>query len=590
MKTNRKGKKRKIWVWILPVLVVGVVVAALLLNPFGRTGETTFRTWTVSRGNLDSTITGSGTLQAEDVEKIDLPNGIVVSQVIAEAGDSVRKGDPLAALDPKSLADRAAYLSDQLAAFDKNISSRETSRYIYAPVKGRIKDLPVAKGDDVVGTSSERGALALISTDGLMRIEVTTDQSLSLNGEVTVKWSGASRTGTVAEKTPAGYVVTLTDKGTPYKKTAQIYSGETRVGEGVIEINAPIPVYGNGGTIRKIHREENSYVYVGTTLFTLDNAVESSSYRLAVSDRNEMARQLQTVLTYVNDPRVVATQDGLVGEVLVTVNQKVGEESGGSGGSQSDGAGATAGASGTAAAAVQSTAQSAAGDSAAADAGLTHAFSIHTGGAVKMIIDVDELDVDAALPGQEAIVTLDAFAGESCKAKVSHISKLGETSGNITTYPVELSLTYDERFLEGMNGSAVIMTKRVENVLLVPVAAIYEDGTGIYVRTLRDDKDETGTRVDITTGISDGMYAEVTGGLSENDVIRYENTGGSGQSGFGGFGGGPFGDGDPFRGGGNRGGDSSGSSDDDRSGSGSEGVRGVGNDGGTGNPFGGGGR
>lgn len=526
MQANKKGNKRKIWPWVLASVVVLVVAAVFFLSPMTRTTTVAFQTYTVSLGDLESTITGSGTLQTKDVENIDLPDSVLVSQVLVKAGDVITKGDTLATLDYESLVDRAAYLLDELATLDNNISNRETSQYVYSPVEGRIKYMPASEGDDVVGTISEQGALAIISTDDLMKIEITTEQELSQDSEITVKWSDTSKTGEVAQKTASGYVITLTDQGTPYKETAQVYDEGTLIGEGVIEINAPITVQGNSGTIKEVHHDVNAYVYVNSTLFTLKNAIVSTNYRLALAERNETAEQLHAVLIYINNPQIVATYDGLVSEVLISDNAETG--------------------SGNSTSTTGTSAQSATGASTTTGTGFSTAFVLHTGGAVKMFINVDELDVNSVILDQEVTVMLDAFEGESYPAKVAHISKLGTESGNITTYPVELSLDYNERFFEGMNGSAVIVVDRAEKVLVIPIAAIFEDSTGIYVHKVNGG---TLTRVDITTGVSDGVNAEVTSGLSENDVIQYVDTGSSSTEateGFGGLGAG----GNPIVGGG----------------------------------------
>jgi hypothetical protein len=321
-KANKKVKTRKIWPWVLISVVVLVAAAVLILYPTNKNTTEAFQSYTITRGNVESTITGSGTLQANDVVNIDLPDGILVSQVLVKAGDVIQKGDTLATLDYESLVDRAAYLSDELAKLDKNVSSRKTLQYINAPVEGIIKYLPVSEGSDVVGAIGEQGALALISTDGLMRIEIEADQELALDAEVTVKWSDTSKTGKVARKTATGYIITLTDKGTPYKVTAQVYDEDTFIGEGIIEINTPIAVYGNSGTIKKVHYSGNSFVSAGDTLFTLKDAMETNSYRLALTERNEMAEQLQAVLRYMINPQVIATTDGLVSEISIFDNTK----------------------------------------------------------------------------------------------------------------------------------------------------------------------------------------------------------------------------------------------------------------------------
>ena len=153
---------------------------------------------------------------------------------------------------------------------------------------------------------------------------------------------------------------------------------------------------------------------------------------------------------------------------------------------------------------------------------MTDAFVLLTGGAVKLAVDADELDIDSVALGQSASVTLDAYPGESFTATVSHISRIGTVNGSITTYPVEVTLGFDTRLLEGMNGSAVILTSTKENVPLIPVDLIIEDSTGTYVNV----KSASGAleRRDITTGLSDGINAEVTSGLVAGDQVWYQDT------------------------------------------------------------------
>jgi hypothetical protein len=51
-------------------------------------------------------------------------------------------------------------------------------------------------------------------------------------------------------KTPTGYLVTLTDNGTPYQAAAQVYDGETLLGEGTLDIHAPVAVLASGANHR----------------------------------------------------------------------------------------------------------------------------------------------------------------------------------------------------------------------------------------------------------------------------------------------------------------------------------------------------
>ncbi len=478
---DKKTKKKKAWVWIVAVVLVVVVLAALALRSVAASRNLVlYANYTVTRGDVETTITGSGKLASLDSLDVELPDDITVASVLVETGDTVAAGDVLATLDLASLSERAAALASELSTLDRQIKSRSTTGSVYSPVRGRIKYLPVAEGDDVLGAIAQYGALALISSDERMQVTIETDAALSLYSGVTVVWTDGSADGTIAQKTASGYVVTLSDDGTPYRQSAQVYADDTLVGEGLLDIHAPVAVYAAGGTIDNVRFSENDLVYANSKLFTLDNEPLTASYQQSLADRTEKAALYQSVLSYIADPRLIALADGVVSEISISADTKT-----------------------------------AAGD----DSGTAPALTLLTGGSVKMDVDVDELDINSVSLGQSVSVTLDAFPSETFDATVTHISKIGSTSGSITTYPVEITLDYDARLYEGMSGSAVILADSAENVLLIPIDAIYEDSTGVYVYVVPEDG-EAG-RVDITTGLSDGTYAEVTGGLQEGDVLQY---------------------------------------------------------------------
>ncbi len=480
---DKKKRKKRAWIWIIAVVLVIIVIAAMGLRAVAAGSNLVlYANYTVARGDVETTITGSGKLASSDNVDVELPDAITVDSVLVKSGDTVAAGDVLATLDLASLSDRAAALASELSSLDRQIKSRSTTGSIYSPVRGRIKYLPVISGDDVLGAIAQFGALTLISSDEMMQVEIATDTALSLYSTLTVTWTDGSAEGTIAQKTADGYIVTLNDDGTPYQQTAQVYDADTLIGEGMLDIHAPVAVYAAGGTIDDVRFSENDMVYANSKLFTLDNEPLSASYQQSLTDRTEKAALYQSVLSYIADPRLIAPQDGVINEIDISDGTKV----------------ATA----------------------SDESGTITALTLLTGGAVKMDVDVDELDINSVSLGQSVSVTLDAFSSETFDATVTHVSTIGSTSGSITTYPVEITLSYDSRLYEGMSGSAVILADSVEDVLLIPIDAIYEDSTGVYVYVLAEDG-VTANRVDITTGLSDGTNAEVTSGLSEGDVLQY---------------------------------------------------------------------
>ncbi len=478
-----KKKKSRVWLWVLIAVVVTIVVGLTLLQgAVKRASADVYVSHTVETGTVARTVTGSGRLDSADSETLRLPGGVHIAGIPAKAGDVVKAGDVLATLDVDSLKDLAAQVSTELSSLDREIASRSDVTSVKSPVRGRIKFLPAGKGDDVLSVIGANGALALISADEMMQVEIASAGSLPLYSNVQVRWDGGKAKGMIYEKTPAGYLVTLTDDGTPYLAAAQVFDGDTLLGEGTLTIHSPVAVFAAGGQITESEEKENSFVYAGTKLFTIENAPDSASYRTSYSERADKAALYEALLSYIADPRVLAPLDGVVDQVLISEDTDV---------------------------AASTTAD-----------GLSDAVSLHTGGAVKLSIDADELDIDSIALGQSASVTLDAYPGETFNATVTHISRIGEVNGTITTYPVEVTLDYDARILEGMNGSAVILTSKKENVPMLPVDLINEDSAGEYVNVLSADG-QSYERRDITTGLSDGTNAEITSGLAAGDTIWY---------------------------------------------------------------------
>ena len=480
-----KKKKSRAWLWVLLAVVITIVVGVLLLNNAARRAtQAVYLSYTVENGTVERTITGSGRLSAADSETLKLPGGVRVERVEVKAGDAVQAGDVLATLNVDSLNDLAAELATEITSLDQQIASRSKVTQVDAPVRGRVKYLPAKTGDDVRALMSEYGALALISTDEKMMVPIVTDAQLSLYSKVTVRWDGGKAKGILAEKTADGYLVTLTDKGTPYRAIAQVFDGETLLGEGFLDIHAPVAVVAAGGEITDVKMKENDFVYAGSKLFSLENAPSGASYITTFSNRAEKAALYALLMGYLQDPRVIAPVDGFVSEVMIAENTDA--------------------------------------PASTASDGLTEALVLHTGGAVKLIIDADELDIGLAALNQSASVTLDAYPGEVFAASVTHISRIGAVGGSITTYPIEVTLGFDARLLVGMNGSAVILTAKKENVPLLPVNRINEDFSGTYVTVLA--ANGAYERRDITTGLSDGIYAEITSGLVAGDQIWYLDT------------------------------------------------------------------
>ena len=169
------------------------------------------------------------------------------------------------------------------------------------------------------------------------------------------------------------------------------------------------------------------------------------------------------------------------------------------------------------------------------------AFTISPDDSMVLSVSVDELDINSVELGQEATVTLDAIEDEEFTGEVTDISDTASASGGVAKYSVSLSIPKDSRMKQGMNASATITIESRENVITIPVNALQERGSEVFVYTEQAEDGTLSGEQQVTTGLSDGSTVEITEGLSEGDTVYYNKTGSTQSStDFSDFGGGDF--------------------------------------------------
>lgn len=135
-------------------------------------------------------------------------------------------------------------------------------------------------------------------------------------------------------------------------------------------------------------------------------------------------------------------------------------------------------------------------------------------------IVIDELDLGKVSLGQQVRVTVDALVGHSFDGTVTKIGKTGTNSGGSSKFTVTVTLRREEDMLSGMNA-AVTIPLGSESGVAIPLAALYQQGSGALVYTALDEKTgEPSAPVSVTTGLSDGEYVLVEG-LEEGTAVYY---------------------------------------------------------------------
>lgn len=323
---NKKTRKKVIKV-IAVIVVAAIVIVGVGLVLLGKARSAqaqkaaagSVRSYEAKYGTISTTVSGTGTLEADDVENIDLLALVEVDTVYVKAGDTVQEGDLLASVDPVSVTTALKTLQEQMDDLDDQIKDEQgetVSSSIKSGLSGRVKKIYAAEDDRVTEVMEKNGALLLLSLDGKMALDIDASSGLAAGDEVTVTLSdGTEKDGTVESIQGNKAVVTVTDNGPAYEEEVMVSKDEKGLGSGKLYIHSELAVTGYAGTISKVSVKENSKVSDGTVLFKLTDLPNTAEYEKLVSERAEVANALNQIVALYNNPNLYADFSGTVQSV-----------------------------------------------------------------------------------------------------------------------------------------------------------------------------------------------------------------------------------------------------------------------------------
>lgn len=482
-------------------------------------GVAEIQEYAVKTGTIHTVVNGSGILTEEDVETIDVPEGVTITEVVVEAGDTVSKGDLIATVDMATVMTTLSSLQNQLDDLDKSISDAkgdEVSTYIKAGVSGRVKRLIAEKGTDVSLCMAENGALAVLSLDGYMAVDLETDKLTKGESVTVTRADGAEITGTVESAAGGRATVLVTDNGPQFDEEVTVSLKDQKVGKGKLYIHNPLSVTGFVGTINQVNYKENSKVDASSNLFQLKNTSFSANYDTMLRNRSDLEEELLKLLEVYRSGAVLAPMDGRISAVLY----------------EEEGASSTTSTTTTAASSASSLYAAYYGGAATATAAATTSTSSGTGTdivnlypdlSMTITISIDETDILALEEGQEAEITVSSVSEEEVyPGSVTKISKVADTSTGVTQYSAEVTLDKAYGMLPGMTADVDIMIQGVEDALIVPIDSLHQTRDTWFVYTSYDpETNEYGGMRNVTVGMRNDKEAEILEGLNEGEVIYY---------------------------------------------------------------------
>lgn len=323
---NKKTRKKVIKVIAVIVAAVIVIVGVgLVLLGKARSAQAekaaagSVRSYEAKYGTISTTVSGTGTLEADDVENIDLLSLVDVDTVYVQAGDTVQEGDLLASVDPVSVTTALKTLQEQMDDLDDQIKDEQgetVSSSIKSGLSGRVKKIYAAEDDRVTEVMEKNGALLLLSLDGKMALDIEASSGLSAGDAVTVTLSdGKEKDGTVESIQGNKAVVTVTDNGPAYEEEVTVSKDGKELGSGKLYIHSELAVTGYTGTVSKVSVKENSKVSDGTVLFKLTDLPNTAEYEKLVAERAEVADALNQIVALYNNPNLYADFSGTVQSV-----------------------------------------------------------------------------------------------------------------------------------------------------------------------------------------------------------------------------------------------------------------------------------
>ena len=501
---SKKKKRRSLVRTILIIVLVIALVLVMLVSTMQRRVREQFMDRSddilsarVEVGTISTLVSGSGVLLNVDTESLTVPEGVEVTEILVDFGDTVEEGTLLALVDTATVRTAMADVQTRIDELDDQIRDAESDRVsssVTAGVSGRVKAIYAGPGDSVADVMVEHGALALISLDGNMALSLETEQLRAGDTVSVTREDGTVLAGTVKSAAGGKATILITDNGPRMDEKVSVYTADgTLLGTAALTIHNPLAVTGYAGTVQTVTVKENAKVTAYTRLFTLTDTAHSANYDALLRQREELEKTLLELLKLQKYGGLTATVSGSVLSVADLDSTEP----------------------------------------------LTEIVLLSPDVQMSVTIGVDESDILALKLGQEADVTVSSASEEVLTGIITELDKTASDGA----YTAVITLDKLPGMLQGMTAEVDVKIYGVENALLIPVDALNQSGAGDYVFTAYDEElQQYGGRVDVTIGLSNDSYVEITSGLNPGDTVYYTKStsmydifqGMSGMSGMGG--------------------------------------------------------
>lgn len=508
--SGKRKKRKRIIMGAVALVLVALFVVSRFMGPRENVAVSSFLYDTAQKRDITVTLSGSATLEPADSYVVKaLVSGEVLSADFEE-GDVVEKDQLLYQIDTEDVENsiERAQLSLERSqmSYDQALDGRE-DLLIESTESGVVTELMVEEGDTV----SMGQTVATIRDSMTMSIKLpfpADDAAGFYTGqpaEVTLDSTFETLSGTVSKIAPVDEVlpgnvmvryVTIDVKNPGGIAPESVASA--RVGTAACSQSAAFEYQAQAtitaamsGKVGAVLVQEGESVQKNQAILRLESDDLDQSIRSSELSLRDAQLSLQSTIDQLDNYTIKSPIAGTIVEKNVKQGDKLDSSS-------------------------------------AATGSLCTIFDLSY---LTMTLNVDELDISKVQVGQAVEITVDAIEGRTYSGVVTNVNINGTTQGGVTSYPVTIRIDETDGLLPGMNVDVAIEVESKAGVLAVPVSAV-QRGNLVLVRTGEAPEGEQpavgedGLPVgyeyrEVTLGINDDDYIEITGGLEEGDQIAY---------------------------------------------------------------------
>ncbi|MGB4868699.1 MAG: efflux RND transporter periplasmic adaptor subunit [Candidatus Promineifilaceae bacterium] len=543
---EQKRSNRKRWIWLGVGLVVVVVIGALAVpmlfgpqltarmqNEAVSTGETV----TAFIGDLTANATASGQIEARRDARLTLSASGEVVEIYTAVGDSVAAGDPLLKVDTAALERAVESAQQSLRIQEANFAARlapptasnlASAEAGVASAQAQLDDLRAGPTENDIAASEANVRAAQANV-------------WAANEQLQLSQSGASEAEIASAQ--AELIGALGNQ----ESTQDLYDKLTEC----FDINTPdgqnfniCPGLGNPEeqTRFSLATANANVTAAQAKLDALLAGPDSSSVQIAqaslaaASAQYEAAQANHNLLLNGASAAQIAAAEAALAQAQANLDALV------NGASEAQVAMAEIAVEQSRIALQRAERNLAEATLVAPFAGVVTAVNVNVGetangilvemvdnSSLEVALSVDEVDIGDIAQGQPADITLETWPDTVLKGQVVSIApRANQSNSTVVNFDVFLSLgETDLPVRVGMTANADLQTNNYENVLLVPNAAINVDRSRGIFSVNRVTTDASGNQtvdvVEVTIGLRDGQFTQITDGLQEGDVLLVGN-------------------------------------------------------------------